>query len=136
MKTFRFNVVTPEKPILSTQAEMVKLCLPDGDYVLLAGHEPVTCALDYGLVQYRNEAGELHELLVAEGFAEMRPDRAVIFTGQCLDADDIDRAQEKQETQRMILEKQHEESLLHHHSASIFLARAMAATGKSRRRRR
>ena len=135
MKTFPFTVLTPEREVLSVQAEMVKLCLPDGDYVLLAGHEPVTCALVYGLVTYRNEAGETHELLVAEGFAEMRPDRAVIFTGQCIDADDLDRAAEKLEVQRMIEQKRHEESLLHHHSASIFLARAMERTGKRRRRR-
>ena len=135
MKTFPFTVLTPEREVLSVQAEMVKLCLPDGDYVLLAGHEPVTCALAYGLVVYRNEAGETHELLVAEGFAEMRPDRAVIFTGQCIDADNLDRAAEKLEVQRMIEQKRYEESLLHHHSAGIFLARAMESTGKRRRRR-
>lgn len=135
MNTFKLNIVTPEQQVLSEQVEMVKLCLPDGDYVLLAGHEPVTCALEYGLVVYRNEAGETHELLVAEGFAEMRPDRTVIFTGQCIDADNLDRAEEKIETERMIAQRRYEESLLTHHSAGIFLARAMASTGKRRRHR-
>ena len=135
MNTFELSIVTPEQQVLSAQVEMVKLCLSDGEYVLLAGHEPVTCALDYGLVTYRNEAGETHELLIAEGFAEMRPDRALIFTGQCIDADDLDRAAEKIERQRMIDRRRYEESLLKHHSAGIFLARAMASTGKRRRRR-
>ena len=135
MNTFKLNIVTPEQRVLSEQVEMVKLCLPDGEYVLLAGHEPVTCALEYGLVTYRNEAGETHGLLVAEGFAEMRPDRAVIFTGQCIDADDLDRAAEKIEKQRMIDKRRHEESLRTHHSAGIFLARAMAGTSKRRRKR-
>lgn len=136
MKTFQFNIVTPEREALSVEAEMVKLCLPDGEYVLLAGHEPVTCALEYGLIQYRSAGGELHEMLVAEGFAQMRPDRAVIFTGQCVDADNLDRAEEKLETQRMIRERQHEQSMLHHQSASIFLTRTMASTARSRRKRR
>ena len=135
MNTFRLNIVTPERRVLSVQVEMVNLCLPDGEYVLLAEHEPVTCALTDGLVQYRTEAGETHELLVSEGFAEMRPDRAVIFTAQCLDADNLDRAQEKAEMQRMREQRLYEESLLQHHSASLFIARTMSASAKRRRRR-
>ena len=135
MNTFQFNIMTPEREALSVQAEMVKLCLPDGEYVLLAGHEPVTCALEYGLVAYRSGTGETHKLLVAQGFAEMRPDRAVIFTGQCVDADDLDDAEEKLEMRRMMEQKRYEDSLLRHHSASIFLARAMKDSGKRRRRR-
>ena len=135
MKTFQLSIVTPERQALSAQVEMVKLCLPDGEYVLLAGHEPVTCALEYGLLTYRTDAGETHELLISEGFAEMRPDRAVVFTGQCIDADDLDRAEEKVEVQRMLEQRRYEESLLHHHSAGIFLARAMEKNGKRRRRR-
>lgn len=134
MNTFELSIVTPEKRILSAAVEMVKLNLADGDYVLLAGHEPVTAAIDYGLLVYRNAAGETHELLCADGFVEMRPDRAVVFTGQCIDADNLDRAEEKIERQRMIEQSLYEESLLQHHSASIFLARAI--TSQKRRRHR
>ena len=134
MNTFRLNIVTPERRVLSEDVEMLNLCLPDGDYVLLAGHEPVTAAVDYGVIRYRTAAGETHELLVADGFAEMRPDRAVVFTDQCLDADNLDREQEKIDRQRMIDKARYDESLLTHHSASIFLARAI--TSKKRRRPR
>ena len=135
MNTFRLSIVTPERRVLSSEdVEMLKLCLPDGDYVLLAGHEPVTAAVDYGVIQYRSASGETHSFLVADGFAEMRPDRAIVFTDQCLDADNLDREQEKIERQRMIDKAQYDESLLTHHSASIFLTRAI--TSKKRRRPR
>ena len=134
MNTFLFSIVTPQRQVLSEEAEMVKLCLPDGDYVLLAGHEPVTAALDYGLLQYRNAAGETHEFVISDGFCEMRPDGAVVFTDQCLDADHLDREQERIERERMIAHDRYEDSLVQHHSASIFLARAI--TSKKRRRRR
>lgn len=134
MNTFRLNIVTPERRVLSEDVEMLNLCLPDGDYVLLAGHEPVTAAVDYGVIRYRTAAGETHSFLVADGFAEMRPDRAVVFTDQCLDADNLDREQEKVERKRMIDKARYDESLLTHHSATIFLARAI--TSKRRRRPR
>ncbi|MBQ7542984.1 MAG: F0F1 ATP synthase subunit epsilon [Clostridia bacterium] len=134
MNTFRLDIVTPERRVLSEDVEMLKLCLPDGEYVLLAGHEPVTAAVDYGLVSYRSAAGETHELLVADGFAQMQADRAFVFTDQCLDADDLDREQEKLERRRMIEKARYDESLLTHHSAGIFLARAI--TSRKRRRTR
>ena len=134
MNTFRLNIVTPARQIISEQVEMVKLCLPDGDYVLLAGHEPVTAALDYGVLQYRNAAGETHEFVISDGFAEMRPDGAIVFTDQCLDADNLDREQERIERERMIAQDRYEDSLIQHHNVSIFLARAI--TGKKRRRSR
>lgn len=134
MNTFRLNIVTPERRVLSENVEMLNLCLPDGDYVLLAGHEPVTAAVDYGVIRYRTAAGKTHSFLVADGFAEMRPDRAVVFTDQCLDADNLDREQEKVERKRMIDKARYDESLLTHHSATIFLARAI--TSKRRRRPR
>ena len=134
MKTFRLNIGTPERRVLSEDVEMLKLCLPDGDYVLLAGHEPVTAAVDYGVIEYRTASGETHALLVADGFAEMRPDRAVVFTDQCLDADHLDREQEKIERMRMIEKARYDESMLTHHSASIFLARTI--TSQKRRRHR
>ena len=134
MNTFQLNIVTPERRVLSEPVEMLKLCLADGDYVLLAGHEPVTAALDYGLLQYRNAAGELHELLCADGFVEMRPGRAILFTHQCLDADNLDREQEKIAREKMIAQSKYEESLLTHHSASIFLARAITSSKRRRHR--
>ena len=134
MNTFRLSIVTPERQVLGEQVEMVKLCLPDGDYVLLAGHEPVTAALDYGVLTCRSAKGETHEFVISDGFCEMRPDKAIVFTDQCLDADHLDREQERIERERMIAQDRYEDSLVEHHSASIFLARAI--TSKKRRRHR
>lgn len=131
MKTFKLDILTPESQFLSKEVEMLKLCLPDGDYVVLAGHEPVTTALDFGLLQYRCE-DELHEVLCADGFMEMRGDSAVVFTRECLNADNLDREQERVEKERMIAELKYEQSLVTHHSASIFLARAMERRPKRR----
>ena len=134
MNTFQLLIATPERQVLSEEIEMVKLCLPDGEYVLLAGHEPVTAALDYGLLQYRSAKGETHEFVISDGFCEMRPDKAVVFTDQCLDADNLDREQERIERERMIAQDRFEDSLVEHHSAGIFLARTI--TGKKHRRQR
>ena len=132
MNTFQLIIATPERRVLSEQVEMVKLCLPDGDYVLLAGHEPVTAALDYGLLEYRSAGGETHRFMISDGFCEMRPDGAVVFTDRCLDADDFDREKERIEREKLIDLDRYEDSLMQHHSASIFLARAIT----SRKRRR
>lgn len=134
MKTFKLNIHTPEKLYLTAQAQMLKLNLTDGEYVLLAGHEPVTAALDFGLLQYRTETGELHEVLCADGFVEMRPDEAIVFTRECMDADLLNRAEEEAEKQKMIARQKYAQSLITHHSNTIFLARAMER--KSRRRHR
>ena len=125
MNTFKLEIVTPENAYVSAEVQMVKLHLADGDYVLLAGHEPVTAALEFGLLQYRNAAGELHEVICADGFVEMTADGATVFTDQCLDADGLDEEQEKKKTAELIARQKYEESLVEHHSASIFLVRAM-----------
>ena len=134
MNTFQLLIATPERQVLSEEVEMVKLCLPDGDYVLLAGHEPVTAALDYGLLTYRSAEGQTHEFVISDGFCEMRPDKAVVFTDQCLDADNLDREQERIERDRMIAQDRFEDSLVEHHNASIFLTRALTANKRRRRR--
>ena len=132
MKTFRLEILTPQEAVLENDVEMVQLNLPDGQYVLLAGHEPVTAALDRGLLIYRNAEGETHELLCGEGFAEMRPDRAVVFTDRCLDADVLDRDEEKTALDEMRAEEKFEQSLFEHHANAAILARAIT---KKRRRR-
>ena len=134
MNTFKLDINTPEKRYLSVQAQMLKINLPDGEYVLLAGHEPVTAALDFGLLQYRNAEGELHEVLCADGFVEMRPDGVALFTRECMDADVLDRAQDKEETEKMIARQKYEQSRITHHSNTIFLARTMERRRKKRYR--
>lgn len=134
MNTFKLEINTPERTVLSVQAQMLKIMLPDGEYELLAGHEPVTAALDFGLLQYRNAEGELHELLCADGFAQMCSDGAVVFTRECMDADVLDRAQEKKEKEKMIARQRYEQSMIAHHSNTIFLARTMERRHKKRYR--
>ena len=54
-KTIRCVVVTPEAPIVDTQATEVIIPAHDGMIGLLPGHAPLLCNLGMGIVCYKKD---------------------------------------------------------------------------------
>jgi len=53
--TMRLVVITPDKHVLDTSTQSIKVLLPDGWWGILAGHAPMISYLDSGVVHYRKE---------------------------------------------------------------------------------
>src|ERR1700677_4559625 len=71
------QVVTPERHILSEDVDSLEMPGKDGYLGILSGHAPLITALGVGLLTY-HKGGEMRDLTVMYGFAEVLPDRVIV----------------------------------------------------------
>lgn len=95
-KTFRLEIVTPERLVLSEEVSSLVVPAEEGYLGVLAGHAPLLCTLKAGELRIRRESGAEAIYATSGGFLEAGPKKASIL---CESADsiaeiDIARAQE------------------------------------------
>ncbi|MGC4092205.1 MAG: ATP synthase F1 subunit epsilon [Polyangiaceae bacterium] len=78
--TISLEIVTPDGVKLSEQVTELTAPSVDGEFGVLAGHQPMLAALTTGIVTFSTKAGEKSSVAVAAGFFEVADDRAVILT--------------------------------------------------------
>ncbi|MBY0560804.1 F0F1 ATP synthase subunit epsilon [Hyphomicrobium sp.] len=89
--TFRFELVSPERVLLSVDADQVVVPGDDGDFAVLAGHAPVISTLRPGVLDVT--AGSVHKrLFVKSGFVEVDPSRLTVLAETAYDLDDVSAA--------------------------------------------
>ena len=70
MATFKFELVSPERLILSVDAEQVDLPGSEGDFGVLAGHAPFLTTLKTGIITVK-AGGAVSRIYVRGGFADV-----------------------------------------------------------------
>ena len=72
MADLHFELVTPERLVLSEEVFMVVVPGTEGDFGVLAGHAPVLSTIRDGeLAVYRTQGAEPERIAVVGGFAEV-----------------------------------------------------------------
>ena len=87
--TFKFELVSPERIMLSIDAEQVELPGSEGDFTVLPGHAPVIAALRPGTIHARTK-DEKKAIFVRSGFAEVGPDKLVVLAEKAFVSDEVD----------------------------------------------
>ncbi|EFL89595.1 F0F1 ATP synthase subunit epsilon [Ahrensia sp. R2A130] len=77
--TFTFELVSPEKLMLSGAAEIVTVPAVEGDMGVLSNHAPVMTSLRPGLVSVKMADGDETEYFVKGGFADITPDAVTVL---------------------------------------------------------
>ena len=100
-KQLLLEVVTPDRLVLSTEAEVVVCPGAEGQFGVLPGHIPFLSALEIGEMYYKN-AGKTEYLAVSGGFAEVTGEKVTIVAesaekGREIDVERAKRAQERAE---------------------------------------
>lgn len=100
-KTLLLEVVTPDRLVLSTEADVVVCPGVEGQFGVLVGHIPFLSALDVGEMYYR-KGGQTEYLAVAGGFAEVTGAKVTIVAeaaekGREIDVERAKRAMERAE---------------------------------------
>ncbi|MBL4893591.1 MAG: F0F1 ATP synthase subunit epsilon [Emcibacter sp.] len=86
-----FELVSPEKLLMSTDVDMVVVPGVEGDFGVLINHAPVVSTLRTGILEVHN--GDTPErLLVRGGFAEVNPEGLTVLAEEALPLADVDRA--------------------------------------------
>lgn len=88
----QFELVSPERLLLSQPVEMVVLPGVEGDFGVLPGHAPFVSTIRPGVIAVF-EGGQVTErLFVAGGFAEVTPERCTVLAEETLPVAQLDRA--------------------------------------------
>jgi F-type H+-transporting ATPase subunit epsilon len=99
-ENIRLEVVTPEKAIVSEEAQIVMAPGELGEFGVLAGHTPFMTSLKLGSVRYDDTNGNERFVFVSGGFAEALPDRVTILADSAERRKDIDIERAKAAQQR------------------------------------
>jgi F-type H+-transporting ATPase subunit epsilon len=89
--TFKFELVSPEKVLLSGDASEAIVPGMDGQFTVLAGHAPVISSLRPGMLQVKMGGAE-RRVFVRGGIAEVEPDSLTILAQHLIDLEGDDRA--------------------------------------------
>jgi len=100
-KQIKLEVVTPDRMVLSTDADVVVCPGVEGQFGVLVGHIPFLSALDIGEMYYKS-GGKTEYLAVAGGFAEVTGAKVTIVAesaelGHMIDVERAKRAKERAE---------------------------------------
>jgi F-type H+-transporting ATPase subunit epsilon len=94
---FEFELVAPERLLLSREVEMVVVPGAEGDFGVLVGHAPVISGVRPGVIEVYEEDKVTDRIFVAGGFAEVTPERLTVLAEVAMPVAEIDRAQVEQD---------------------------------------
>jgi F-type H+-transporting ATPase subunit epsilon len=86
---FKFELVSPERVLLSENVEQVVLPGTEGDFTVLVAHAPVIATLRPGVIDVQL-TGKKRHVFVKGGFAEVQPELLTVLAEKALDVDEID----------------------------------------------
>src|SRR3954467_1795079 len=85
------QIVSGERSLVNEQVDEVEIPGSEGYFGVLPGHTPMLAMLGVGELWYR-KGSVTHYLSIAEGFAEVQPDRVTILAQIAESAEQIDMA--------------------------------------------
>ena len=97
--TFTFELVSPERLLISEDVESVVVPGSEGDFQVLANHAPVLSTLRAGLLDVVLPDGKERRIFVRGGFAEAGPESLTVLAQTAIDSADLDKAALAQEIQ-------------------------------------
>ncbi len=109
--TLNFELVSPEKLLLSEEVASVTVPGTEGDFTVFAQHAPVLSTMRPGVVDVQKDSGE-ERIFVRGGFAEVNPAGLTILAEEAIPMADLDRdrlAQHIQDAQEDVDDAQDEE---------------------------
>jgi len=87
-----FDLVSPERLLLSDEAEMVTLPGTEGDFGVLPGHAPVISTLKPGVIDVKGGSTGDARFFVMGGFAEVNPGKLTVLAEEALPLAEVDAA--------------------------------------------
>lgn len=87
-QTFTFELVSPEKVLLSGPAEQVLLPGSEGDMTILPNHAPLISTLRPGVIDVVRSEGRAR-IFVRQAFAQVEPDRLTVLAEKAYDVSDL-----------------------------------------------
>jgi F-type H+-transporting ATPase subunit epsilon len=92
MPLLHFELVSPERLLLSEEVASVTIPGTEGDMGILPDHAPVLSTLRPGIVVVTRESGEADQIFVRGGFAEVNPQGLTVLAETATPIAELDAA--------------------------------------------
>ena len=88
--TVEFELVSPERLLLSEQVAMVVVPGEEGNFGVLPGHAPLISTVRPGVIDvYASRAEVSSRIFIAGGFAEVTPERCTVLAEEAVPVGEI-----------------------------------------------
>ena len=90
--TFKFELVSPERILVSAAVSEVLVPGTDGDFTVFAGHAPVISTLRPGILTAKMTDGSQSRIYINGGFCEVAPESLTVLAEKAHDVASMDAA--------------------------------------------
>ncbi|KQZ80921.1 ATP synthase F0F1 subunit epsilon [Mesorhizobium sp. Root157] len=90
-ESFQFELVSPERLLVSEQVESVVIPGAEGEMTVMANHAPVMTTIKPGVVTLKVASGQEERYVVFGGFADILPGGCTLLAESAVSVNDIDR---------------------------------------------
>jgi F-type H+-transporting ATPase subunit epsilon len=95
-----FELVTPERLVLSTEVEMVVVPGTEGNFGVLPGHSPLVSTIRPGMIEiYETRPVISERIFVVSGIAEVTPEGCTVLAEEAMAPSSLDRGAVEAELQ-------------------------------------
>ncbi len=91
-ESFQFELVSPERLLVSEQVESVVIPGAEGEMTVMANHAPVMTTIKPGVVTLKTASGQEERYVVFGGFADILPGGCTLLAESAVSVKDIDRS--------------------------------------------
>jgi F-type H+-transporting ATPase subunit epsilon len=91
-EAFAFELVSPERQLVSGQATQVVVPGSEGQFTVLANHSPFLSTLKPGILEVTMADGSTDRIFVRGGFADANPDGLSLLAEEAQRVEDMDMA--------------------------------------------
>jgi F-type H+-transporting ATPase subunit epsilon len=91
MADFNFELVSPERLLLSERVSEVVIPATEGEMTVMANHAPTMTTIRPGIVTVKAIDGKVTRYVVFGGFADILPTGCTLLAESAVPADEIDR---------------------------------------------
>lgn len=86
-----FELVTPERLLVSAEVEMVVVPGSEGNFGVLPGHSPLISTIRPGMIEIYENRAVIDRIFVASGIAEVTPERCTVLAEEAMAPASLDR---------------------------------------------
>jgi F-type H+-transporting ATPase subunit epsilon len=87
----QFELVTPERLLLSEIVEMVVVPGTEGNFGVLPGHAPLISTIRPGIIEIYQGQTITRRIFIVSGTAEVTPERCTVLADEAVSPDSLDR---------------------------------------------
>ena len=125
MDTFGLRIIASDKVFFNGRCKKLTIPAPDGEKGVLAHHENMVIAVAVGIARMESTEGEVTEIAVGTGFAEIVNNRVTLLVDTAERPEDIDVRHAREQREHAQERMRQKQSIQEYYHTQASLARAM-----------